>query len=42
MRIIKSFTLVILIGITTIGLTITSARAAVLPAPADWDNAFAF
>ena len=30
MRIIKSFTLVILIGIASVGLTVTSARAAIL------------
>ncbi len=41
MRIINTFTLVILIGIVAVGTTITSARAAVLPDPADWDNAFA-
>ncbi len=41
MRIINTFTLVILIGIVAVGMTITSARAVVLPAPADWDNAFA-
>ena len=42
MRIIKSYTLIILMGIAAVGLTITSARAGVEPSPfVDWGDAFA-